>query len=329
MFQTKVTEMLGTKYPIILGGMMWLGTPELASAVSNAGGFGIIAAGNYPSPRELRSAIRKLRSLTDKPFGVNITVMPSFKTIDRKALVDVAIDEGVTALETAGRNTEEIADHIKKSKVKWIHKCGRVKDAITAEQRFGADAVTIIGFECGGAPPMTEVTTFILVPLVVEAIKIPILAGGGIGDARGFAAALALGAEGVVMGTRFIASRECVAHENIKKAMLEASETDTVLVQRSIRSMERVLRNDVAEKVVALEQEGATLEELRPLISGENSQKSYIQGNVNGGLLPCGQVVGQIREILSVKEIVEGIIEGASAIYNRFSPNKPIKDGQL
>lgn len=319
MFQTRVTEMLGIKYPIVLGGMMWLGTSELASAVSNAGGFGIIAAGNFPSPEELRAEIRKLRSLTDKPFGVNVTGMPTFRPIDRGALVDTAIEEEATAIETAGRDAEQFAERIKKSKVKWIHKCARVRDAITAE-RWGADAVTIVGFECGGAPPMNEVTTFILVPLAVDAVKIPVLAGGGIGDARGFVAALALGAEAVVMGSRFIATQECIAHPNIKEAIIRARETDTMLVQRSIGTMERVLRNETAEKVLAMEEKGATLEELAQFIMGERARKSWLEGDVNLGVLPCGQVIGQIQEVVSVKELVDGIVQGAVAIHKRLFP---------
>lgn len=320
MFQTRITEMLGIKYPIIQGGMMWLGTAELAAAVSNAGGLGFVTAGCYPSPEEFRAAIRKAKTLTDKPFGVNITAMPSFKPVDKGALVDVAISEGVTALETAGRDTEQLVERIKKGKMKWIHKCGRVRDAITAERRFGADAVTIVGFECGGAPPMNDITSLILIPLVTSAVKIPVLAGGGISDARGFVAARALGAEGVVMGTRFVASRECRAHDNIKKAIIEARETDTVLVQRSIGSMERVLRNKASEQVLAMEEKGAALEELRPLITGEKAARGWIEGDVNIGLLPMGQVVGQIKEISSVREIIEGIVAGAAAIYRHLSP---------
>ncbi len=245
--------------------------------------------------------------------------MPSFKPVDKGALVDVAIEEGVTAIETAGRDTEALVERIKKGKIKWIHKCGRVRDAVTAEQRFGADAITIVGFECGGAPPMNDVTSFILIPLVSDAVKIPVLAGGGIGDARGFAAALALGADGVVMGTRFVASKESVAHDNIKKAIVDAKETDTVLVQRSIGSMERVLRNKAAETVLAMEQKGATLEELRPFITGDRARKGWYEGDVDIGILPLGQIMGQIGEVLSVKEIIEGIVEGAAAIYKRLS----------
>ena len=285
----------------------------------------MIASGNFPSPGELRAEIRKLRSLTDKPFGVNVTLMPTFRPVDRGALVDTAIEEGATAIETAGRDAEQFVERIKKGKAKIIHKCARVRDAINAE-RWGADAVTVVGFECGGAPPMNEVTTFVLVPLAVDAVKIPVLAGGGIGDARGFVAALALGAEAVVMGTRFIATRECAAHPNIKEAIIKARETDTVLVQRSIGTMERVLRNETAETVLAMEQKGATLEQLREFIMGERSRKSWFEGDVNLGVLPCGQVIGQIREVVSVKELIDTIVQRAVTIHKRLSPGE-VYDG--
>ena len=321
MFQTRVTEMLGIEYPIIEGGMMWLGVAELAAAVSNAGGLGIIAAGNFPSPGELRAEIRNLRNHTEKPFGVNVSVTPSFRPTDRGALIDTAVEEGAAAIETARREALQYAERIKKGQTKWIHKCARVRDTLTAE-RSGADIVTIVGYECGGAPPPNEITTFILVPLVVDAVKIPVLAGGGIGDARGFVAALALGAEGVIMGTRFIATRECTAHPNVKEAILKARETDTTLVQRSIGTMERVLRNRTAETVLAMEKRGASLEELKEFIMGERAKKSWVEGEVDLGILACGQIIGLIREVVSVQELIRSIVEGAVAIHQRLSPRR-------
>jgi nitronate monooxygenase len=320
MFQTRVTEMLGIKYPIVLGGMMWAGTAELAAAVSNAGGFGIIAAGNFPAPDLLRSEIRKLRNLTSKPFGVNVSVTPTFRQVDREALVDALIEEGATAIETAGPNAGQFAERIKRGKIKWIHKCAQVRNALTAE-RWGADIVTVVGYECGGAPPMNELTTFILVPLVVDTVKIPVLAGGGIGDARGFVAALALGAEGIVMGTRFIATTECVAHPDIKAAIVKARETDTMLVQRSIGTMERVLRNQLAENVLSMEEKGATLEELREFISGTRTSEAWRTGDVRMGMVPCGQIVGLIRGVVSASEVIDGIVQGAVAIHRRLAPS--------
>jgi nitronate monooxygenase len=315
--------MLGIGYPIIEGGMMWLGVAELAAAVSNAGGFGIIACGNFPEAEKLKAEIRKLKSLTDKPFGVNVSVMPTFRPVDRGALIDISVEEGARAIETAGRDALQFAERIKRGKTRWIHKCARVRDAITAE-RSGADMVTVVGYECGGAPPQNEITTFILVPLVVDAVKIPVLAGGGIGDARGFVAALALGAEGVVMGTRFIATRECRAHPNIKEAIVKARETDTTLVQRSIGTMERVLRNKTAETVLAMEKRGASLEELKEFIMGERARKSWLEGDVDLGILACGQVMGLIREVVSVQELIHSMVEGAATIHQRLSPRRSI-----
>jgi nitronate monooxygenase len=307
MFQTRVTEMLGIKYPIVLGGMMWAGTAELAAAVSNAGGFGIIAAGNFPAPDLLRSEIRKLRNLTSKPFGVNVSVTPTFRQVDREALVDALIEEGATAIETAGPNAGQFAERIKRGKIKWIHKCAQVRNALTAE-RWGADIVTVVGYECGGAPPMNELTTFILVPLVVDTVKIP-------------GAALALGAEGIVMGTRFIATTECVAHPDIKAAIVKARETDTMLVQRSIGTMERVLRNQLAENVLSMEEKGATLEELREFISGTRTSEAWRTGDVRMGMVPCGQIVGLIRGVVSASEVIDGIVQGAVAIHRRLAPS--------
>jgi NAD(P)H-dependent flavin oxidoreductase YrpB (nitropropane dioxygenase family) len=321
MFQTRVTQMLGIQYPIVEGGMIWLGVAELAAAVSNAGGLGMITSGNFPEPEKLRIEIQKLRGLTDKPFGVNVSVMPTFRPVDRGSLIDTAIEEGAIIIETAGRDALQFGERIKKGQTKWIHKCARVRDAITAE-RSGADIVTIVGYECGGAPPTDGITTFIQVPLVVDAIKIPVLAGGGIGDARGFVAALALGAEGVVMGTRFTATRECMAHPNIKEAIIKAREMDTILVQGSIGTMQRVLRNKTAETVLAMEKRGASLEELKEFIAGERARKSWLEGDVNLGVLPCGQIIGLIREIVSVQELIYNMVEGAMSIHERLSPHR-------
>jgi nitronate monooxygenase len=318
MFKTRITELLGIKYPIICGGMQWVSNAELAAAVSNAGGMGILAAGNVPSKEELRDEIRKTKNLTDKPFGLNVTFMPALRVVDREGLIDTAVEEGVSAFETSGRITAEHVQRIKIGNVKHIHKVARLRDAVTAE-RLGVDAVTVVGFECGGAPPMDDTTTFIIVPLVVDAISIPVLAGGGIGDARGLLAALALGAEGVVMGTRFMATRESLVHQNIKEAMIKARETDTETVMRSLRSMERVLRNEVAQKVIDMEEKGATLEELIPFISGEKARKGWEEGDLNSGILPCGQITGLINEVTSVEEVIDGIADGARDILARIA----------
>lgn len=318
MFNTRITEMLGIEYPIICGGMQYVSNAELVAAVSNAGGMGILAAGNFGSKEELRDEIRKIKALTDKPFGVNVTFMPVLQFVDREGMMDTAIEEGVSAFETSGRITEEHVQRIKKANVKHIHKVARLRDARTAE-RLGVDAVTVVGFECGGAPPMDDITTFIQVPLVVDAVGVPVIAGGGIGDARGFVAALALGAEGVVMGTRFMATRESLIHSNAKEAMVNAKETDTMCVLRSLGSMERVFRNEVSEEVIEMEKKGATLEELIPLITGKKVREAFETGNLHTGILPCGQITGLINEIPSVKEVIDDMVSGAGEILKRLS----------
>jgi len=318
MFKTRITEMLGIEYPIICGGMQYVSNAELVAAVSNAGGMGILAVGNFGSKEELRDEIRKIKTLTDKPFGVNVTFMPTLRIIDREGLIDTAIEEGASAIETSGRITEAHVQRIKKGKVKHIHKVARLRDARTAE-RLGVDAVAIVGFECGGAPPMDEITTFIQVPLVADAVNLPVIAGGGIGDARGFVAALALGADGVVMGTRFMITKESLVHQNVKDAVIRAKETDTVPVLRSLRSMERVFKNEVARKVIEMENRGATLDELVPLISGDKVRASWENGDINSAILPCGQVIGLINEVPTVKEVIDDMVSGAEDILNRLT----------
>ena len=214
MFKTRITEMFGIEYPIIQGALMWLSRAELVSAVSNAGGLGIMASLTFPTIKELRQEIRKIKSMTDKPFAVNITILPTIRPVNYEEYINAAIEEGVDIIETAGRNPEPYMKELKDAKVKVIHKVSRVRDVKTAE-RLGVDAVTIVGFEAAGHPGMDEVTSLVLIPLSVDAVKIPVIAGGGIGDARGFVAALALGAEGVLMGTRFMASRECAVHPKL------------------------------------------------------------------------------------------------------------------
>lgn len=318
MFNTKITEMLGIEYPIICGGMQYVSNAELVAAVSDAGGMGMLAVGNFASKEELRDEIRKIKTLTDKPFGVNVTFMPVLEFVDREGMMDIAIEEGVSAFETSGRINEEHVQRIKKGNAKHIHKVARVRDARTAE-RLGVDAVAIVGYECGGIPPMDEITTFIQVPLVVGAVSVPVIAGGGIGDARSFVAALALGAEGVIMGTRFMATKESLIHSNAKEAMINAKETDTICVMRSLGIMERTLKTEVSQKVIEMEKEGATLEELIPLIMGKKVQEAFETGDLHAGILPCGQITGLINEVSSVKEVIDDMVSGAGEILKRLS----------
>lgn len=313
MFETKVTKALGIKYPIIQGGMMWLSKAELASAVSNAGGLGIITALSFDKPEKLAEEIDRCKDMTDKPFGVNITFLPTLRPVNYEAYIDVIIEKGIKIMETAGRNPEPYMKKLKEAGIKVIHKCTSVRHAKKAEA-IGCDFVSIDGFECAGHPGEDDVTSLILIPRAVDELNIPVIASGGFGDARGFLAALALGAEGVNMGTRFVATKEAPAHENIKKRLVEAKETDTILVERSLRNTLRALKNKHALKIKEMEEKGATLEELAPLLSGLRGLKALQTGEMDDALFACGQVVGLIKDIPTVKELIDGIIEEAEKI---------------
>jgi len=313
MFKTRVTEMLGIEHPIIMGGLAWIGRAELVAAVSNAGGLGIIASITFTTGEELRQEIHKTRKLTDKPFGVNITRLPAVHESPWEQFVNVVVEERVPMVETSGSSPESFIDRLKKANVKVIQKVGAVRHARSAE-RLGCDAVFTLGFEGAGHPTMEDVTMLNLLPRMVDAVKIPVIACGGIADARQFLAALALGAEGVMMGTRFMLTKESLTHPNTKKAMVEAKETDTVVIQRSIGTQTRVLRNKHAEKILEMEGRGASLEELLPVISGELGQNAMLKGNVDGGVLMCGQGIGLMNEMLTVKEVIDNMINEATAL---------------
>jgi len=315
-FRTEVTEILGIEYPITQGGMWWVSRAELVSSVSNAGGLGILSALTFSSREDLAAEIRKTRDLTDRPFGVNVTLVPTLGPVDIDSYLDVIIEEGVKVVETAARNPEPYMKRLKDSGVKVIHKCTAVRFARTA-QRIGCDIVSIDGFECAGHPGEEDVTSLVLIPLTVDALDIPVIASGGFGDGRGLVAALALGASGINMGTRFLAARESPVHPKVKERLINSSERDTMLVMRSLRNTERVLRNAAAKKVVEMEQGGASLEELAPVLVGQEGQRLVESGELDRGLLACGQVVGLARDIPSVKEIIDSIVSEAEEIMER------------
>lgn len=318
MFKTRVTEMLGIEYPIIQGGMHLVSSPEFVAAVSNAGGLGIISSATFTTGKELRDVIRKTKALTDKPFGINLSLFPAVLPVPNDEYVEVLTDEGVRAVETSGTRTpDEFMGRLKRAGVKVIHKCTAVRHARHA-QSIGVDAVTLVGFEQGGALGTDDVTTLVLVPAAVDALSIPVIAAGGIADARGFVAALALGAEGVVIGTRFLATLESPVHPNLKEMMVKAKEVDTVIVERSIGNSHRALKNKASEKVLEMEAKGATLEDLLPITSGEQRKKAFYEGDVDAGMLYCGQDVGLIREVLSVKQVIEGIVKGTIDFQERL-----------
>jgi len=314
MLKTRITEMLGIEYPILMGGLQWLARAELVAAVCNAGGMGFITAASFPSPGALRAEIRKTRQLTERPFGVNISMLPALVAEElTEAFFTVAIEEGVRVVETSGRNPEPYVPRLKDAGIILIHKVPAVRFAKKAEA-VGADAVTIVGFECAGHPGLDDVTSMILIPRVVESVSIPVIAGGGIADARGFVAALALGASGVLMGTRFMATRECGAHPALKEWMVNAQETDTVVIERSIRNPARVIRSSAAARVLAMEEQAASLEELMPFIRGEVGRDAMLSGDLERGTIHCGQAVGLIHEILSVREVIGRMVSEAREI---------------
>ena len=320
MFKTRVTELLGIKHPIIQGGMQHLGVPELAAAVSNAGGLGIINISIYPTPDEFRDAVRKTQKFTKKPFGVNISLLPSLNKGDEIfKYIQVCIEENVEVIETAGASPAVLIPKIKQGQIKWIHKVPSVKHAIKAEQ-LGVDIITIVGIECGGHPGGDEIGSLVLTNKVARAVKIPVLAAGGIADGRAMAAALSLGAEGVVMGTRFVASKECIISDNHKKWIVEASENDTMIVQRSINNIARTAKTAKAYECLELEAKGVSLQELLAKASGGVRQKvAYTDGNVESSLFHVGNAVGLINEILSCEEIISNTVSEAEAVVKRLN----------
>ena len=303
--KTLVTEMLGIRYPIVQGGMMWVGTAELSSAVSNAGGLGVLTALTQPTPEALAREIERCRGMTDAPFGVNLTILPAIKPPPYEAYLDVILDSGIRILETAGNNPKEFIARAKARGVTLIHKCVAVRHALSA-QRNGVDIVSIDGFECAGHPGEDDIPGLVLIPLAVQALKIPVIASGGIGDGRGMAAALALGAEGINMGTRFCATREAPIHDNIKQALVNASERDTRLILRTLHNTARVFRNAVSDQVAATESRpgGCQFEDVRPLVSGALGAAALANGDVDGGIITAGQVVGLIRDVPSCAELI-------------------------
>lgn len=317
MFKTRVTEMLGIKYPIIQGGLAWLSDATLAAAVSAAGGLGIITTARLSRKEQLRDEIRKAKSLTDKPFGININLAPTTHPVNNEQFIEVLINEGVRIVETSGRSPTALMPLFKQGHVKVLHKTpGAVRFAQAAEAA-GVDAISMIGNECGGHPGPDDTTSLVLIPATVAAVKVPVIAGGGIAEARGFVAAFALGAEAVLMGTRFVMTQECKAHPKLKEFLAQAHETDTIVIQHSIRQPARVVRNGPALKVQEMESRGASLQELLTIIAGEHSRQVYETGDINAGITEIGQSIGLVSDIPTVKEAMESIMAEAQEIIKK------------
>jgi NADH:quinone reductase (non-electrogenic) len=314
--KTRVTELLGIRYPVIQGGMQWVGRAELASAVSNAGGLGILTGLTQPTPQALRQEIERCRSLTDAPFGVNMTIFPTITPPPYEAYIDVIIEADVKIVETAGSKAVEFWPKMQAAGISIIHKCVAVRHALTAE-RLGVDAVSIDGFECAGHPGEEDVPGLVLIPLAARALKVPLIASGGIADGRGMAAALALGAEGVNMGTRFQVTQEAPVHEEIKRALVQSNERDTQLIFRTLGNTARVLRNAVSEEVIAREKAGCKFEDIRQLVAGARGRKALERGDPNGGIISAGMVIGLIDDVPTCGELLQRIVRECRAHLNR------------
>ncbi len=313
--KTRVTERLGIEHPIVQGGMMNVGFAELASAVSNAGGLGIITALTQPSPAALREEIERCRAMTSRPFGVNMTIFPSINSPDYKAYAQAIIDSGVKVLETAGTPAvREIWEMVKPHGVTIIHKCTAVRHAVSAE-KAGCDIISIDGFECAGHPGEDDVPGLILIPTAADKVKIPMLASGGIGDARGLVAALSLGAEGINMGTRFCATQEAPIHPNVKQAYVDNDERGSYLIFRSLKNTARVGKNAVSEEVVRrLSVPGATFEDVKELVAGVKGKELLKTGDLSAGIFWAGMVQGLIHDIPTCQELITRMVTEAEAI---------------
>ena len=318
MLETRITEMLNIRYPIVQGGMAWIATAELVAAVSNAGGLGILGSIMYPTPERLREEIHKTRKLTDKPFGVNITLLPSMRELPNDGFVQVICEEGIPVVETTAGKPEKYIDTLKNANVKVMHKVGSIQHARHAES-LGVDAVIIVGFEGAGHPLMDDVSLWNLIPRAVDILQIPVLAAGGSSDGRQLTAALALGASAIVAGTIFMASQESPAHPNFKQAMLEMTECDTCLIQKTIMNQTRVFKNKAALEIMALEDRKASFEELIPLIKGERGRVALMEGDVDYGCMTVGQGVGLIKGIRTVREIMDDFVNGAQDLIKRLN----------
>ena len=316
--KTRITQMLGIEHPIIQGGMHYVGFAPLAAAVSNAGGLGIITALTQKTPRDLANEISKCRDMTDKPIGVNLTFLPVMKAPDYPGYIKAIIEGGVKIVETAGRNPSQVMPILKDAGIKVIHKCTSVRHSLKA-QEIGCDAVSVDGFECGGHPGEDDIPNMILLPRAADELEIPFVSSGGMADARSLVASLAMGAEGMNMGTRFIATKEAPVHENVKAAILAASELDTRLVMRPLRNTERVLNNAAVEKLLKKEKNlgnDLKIEDIMEEVAGVYP-KVMQNGAMDSGAWSCGMVAGLINDIPSCKELIDRIIRDAEKLINQ------------
>jgi nitronate monooxygenase len=323
--KTRITELFGIERPIIQGGMHYVGYAELAAAVSNAGGLGIITALTQPTPDDLAREIARCSEMTDRPFGVNLTFLPAFTEPPYPEYIRAIIEGGVRIVETAGRNPQAVMPHLKEAGIRVIHKCTSVRHALKAES-IGCDAVSVDGFECGGHPGEDDIPNMILLPRAAEELTIPFVSSGGMADGRSLVASLALGADGMNMGTRFIATQEAPVHENVKRTLLAATELDTRLIMRPIRNTERVLGNAAVEEILRIERERQAagqpvgIDDIRHLVAGSENRKVLQEGQMDAGAWSCGMVAGLIHDIPTCQELLDRIMaEAESLITDRLA----------
>jgi NADH:quinone reductase (non-electrogenic) len=317
--QTRFTEMFGVDHPIAQGGMQWVGRAELVSAVANAGALGFLTALTQPSPEDLLKEIERCRGMTDQPFGVNLTILPAINPPPYAEYRQAIVEGGIKIVETAGYKPQEHVDELKKHDVRVIHKCTAVRHALSAE-KMGVDAISIDGFECAGHPGEDDIPGLVLIPAAANVVKVPILASGGFGDARGLVAALALGADGINMGTRFCATEEAPIHRNFKEALVAGDERATNLIFRTYRNTARVAKNAISDKVIAIEAEGKPFEEVASLVKGAKGREGLETGNTEHGIWTAGMVQGIIRDIPTVRELIERIVgEAVDIIGGRLA----------
>jgi nitronate monooxygenase len=316
MFKTRLTEMLNIPHPILMGGMQWLSTAEFVAAAANAGVMAFLTAETWPTHEAFRDEIRKTRTLTDKPFGVNISMLPELGSGERSlGFARIAAEEKVAAVETAGHDPAFLIPVLKEAGVKIFHKVPNIRFAKKAVAG-GVDGIIIVGFECGGHPGMDDIPISVILPRAVDELPVPVIAAGGIADARGFAAALCYGAAGVVMGTRFVATKESTMHENIKKRYLEVTERDTTLIMRSLKNPMRCMKNWATDTCIEMEARGAGLAELLTVVSGKIGRQMYSIGDAEGVPVACGLCACLIHEIKPISEVVDEIISGAHTLLS-------------
>jgi NAD(P)H-dependent flavin oxidoreductase YrpB (nitropropane dioxygenase family) len=319
MFKTRITEMLGIQYPILCGGMQWISRAEFVAAVCNAGGIGFITAESFETPEDLRIEIKKMHDLTDKPFGVNISMVPEFGLPERSLqFCDVVAEEGVKVVETAGSSPKPLMPKLKDAGITVIHKMTSIRHAESA-QKLGVDAITLIGYGSGGHIGMDNVASFVMIPMAVSRLDIPVIAGGGVADGKGFMGALAMGADAVLMGTAFFATKECPVHDAIKDRLVQTRENETCLLLSTLHNPVRCVKNKLADECLALEEKKATFEEIIGAVAGGKGKLAYDSGDADISPIACGQIVGAIDEIKTVKKVIDDIVEEADTLMNRLN----------